>query len=180
MINKIYAFSAEEITATQKKEVGTIYCLPITKISDKIVCNDIRRGIWTNQDGILAEVIHKRGKVQKLKTEDGKILYLVTDGFGLFAHGETVKKAKEALDFKLKDVDLTPYKKMKLTDKVAFKEALNLYHTITRACDIGTKMFVDSLPKKQIKKEYTIQEIIDITKGQYRSDVFADFFLKGE
>ena len=84
------------------------------------------------------------------------------------------------IEFKLKDVDLTPYKKMKLTDKVAFKEALNLYHTITRACDIGTKMFVDSLPKEQIKKEYTIQEIIDITKGQYRSDVFADFFLKGE
>jgi len=50
---------------------------------------------------------------------------------------------------------------------------------ITRACEFGTKDFIiNKLKQKQKQKEYTIHEIIDLTKNQYGNKSFAQFFTK--
>jgi hypothetical protein len=41
-------------------------------------------------------------------------------------------------------------------------------------CKQGTENFVSSL--KEVKDHYAIQEIIDITKGQYNSEILRRFF----
>ena len=51
-----------------------------------------------------------------------------------------------------------------------------MYRIITGACRTGTDSFIDSL--NEIKDNYTIQEIIDITEGQYDYSVFKRFFNK--
>ena len=55
--------------------------------------------------------------------------------------------------------------------------AMTMYRIITGACRQGTESFVNSLGK--LKKEYTVREIIEITEGQYRADVFRRFFEEG-
>src|ERR1035437_8068122 len=61
-----------------------------------------RKGKFIKVDGILCEVLIKRGNVYKIKIA-GKIIesYLVTNGVDLWAHGATLKKAKEDLHFKV-------------------------------------------------------------------------------
>jgi hypothetical protein len=49
-----------------------------------------------------------------------------------------------------------------------------MYRVITGACQQGTQSFLDSL--REIKQEYTVREIIELTKGHYGSSVFSDFF----
>ena len=51
-----------------------------------------------------------------------------------------------------------------------------MYRIITGACKQGTDMFISSLKPDAIKDKYTIQEIIDITNGQYGNDTFKKFF----
>jgi hypothetical protein len=66
------------------------------------------------------------------------------------------------------------YKSLTRDSVVSKEDAIVMYRVITGACQQGTNMFIDSL--KEVKDSYTIQEIIDLTRGQYRSDVFEKFF----
>ena len=45
---------------------------------------------------------------------------------------------------------------------------------ITGACEAGTRYFVKSL--NEVKKEYSIAEIIEITQGNYGAEEFKNFF----
>ena len=51
-----------------------------------------------------------------------------------------------------------------------------MYHDITGACSGGTKHFCENVLKVK-KKNYTIKECIELTKGQYNSDKFKKFFM---
>ena len=53
-------------------------------------------------------------------------------------------------------------------------EMVTMYRVITGACRQGSESFVNSLG--ELKEKYTIREAIEITKGQYNSQKFADFF----
>ena len=85
-------------------------------------------------DGILCEVLHKRGGVYKIKIA-GKTTssYLVTNGTD-WAHGDTLKKAKEDLHFKViaKKLKKDPIKKDTLL-------TVMYYRTLTGACDSGCR-----------------------------------------
>lgn len=49
-----------------------------------------------------------------------------------------------------------------------------MYRVITGACQQGTENFVNSLP--ELKEEYKISEIIELTKGNYGANTFKEFF----
>jgi nicotinamide riboside kinase len=49
-----------------------------------------------------------------------------------------------------------------------------MYRIITGACEKGTRYFVEN--NNIDKEEYKISEIIKLTKGQYNSEKFAEFF----
>ena len=47
------------------------------------------------------------------------------------------------------------------------------YHVITGACEAGCRNFLDV--KGKVKKQYTLAEILEETKGAYGHDTFSKF-----
>ena len=123
-------------------------------------------------DGIFCEVLRKLKNAYKVKIGLAT-KYVVTDGVN-YAHGDTIKEAREDLIYKISDRDTSQYEDLSLDSLVTKEEAIKMYRAITGACEAGTRQFVKSLDK--IKKEYSIAEIIEITQGQYGSEEFKDFF----
>ena len=141
------------------------------KDEDKFYLNgDKELGGYIFEDGILSKVISRKGNVYKL--ENG---YLIKNEFAS-AHGVTLKEAKEALIYKLKDRDTSKYSSLTLESILSREDIIRCYMTVTGACSFGTKQFVDS--QKELKEEYSIQEIIDITRGSYGNESFRKFFEK--
>jgi hypothetical protein len=61
-----------------------------------------------------------------------------------------------------------------LEHKFSFSEAIEAYRAITGACSFGTKDFVTS--NNIAKKDYTIEQIIGLTKGKFGHEAFKAFF----
>ena len=140
----------------------------------------IKNGIYSRTgklaiicDDILSEYTNKKvvNGLEVYKIEDG---YIIKDG-DISAHGKTIKKCKEDLKYKILNRNTSEYKNYTLKTIVSQKEAIRMYRVITGACEFGTKRFCKSI---NLKKEYSIQEIIDITKGQYGYEAFKKFFIK--
>jgi hypothetical protein len=133
-------------------------------------------GKYIKTDGILTEVISKKGNIRKVKiVGKTKESYLVTDGNGKWSHGETLKEAKQDLMFKISNRNKSDYEGLTLESKLPLDKAIECYRVITGACSQGTKSFVNSI---STKKSYLISELIEITKGQYGNREFANFFKK--
>ena len=131
--------------------------------------------IFIYADNVLAEVLKSKGNVYHIKIVGSKKeTILVTDGKN-FSHGETLKEAKEDLVYKITDRKKDDYKNCTLESVLSFEESVKCYRTITGACSQGTKNFVTSVLAEK-KQQYTIQEIIIFTKGQYGAESFKNFF----
>ena len=127
-------------------------------------------------DGIFSKVISHKGNIYKI-SQIGKTKerYLITDGNGKWAHGDTLKEAKDDLVYKISNRDKSKYENLTLESELTFEEAIECYRVISGACATGTKMFVKGNP--DVKKEkYTIAEMIKITKEQYGGNSFEEFF----
>lgn len=120
--------------------------------------------------------------VKKVKKIDGYTLFVgkipgknvVFDGNN-YAHCVTLRDGIADLQFKLmKDRGASQYKNMNLDSLVKKEEAITMYRIITGACKQGTEHFVNNL--KELKEEYTIREMIDLTKNQYGWEQFREFF----
>jgi hypothetical protein len=135
-------------------------------------------GKYVNIDQIFCEVVSNRGSVWKVKKiNQDKVFYIVTDG-EKFAHGDSIKEARESLIFKIKDRDTSKYKGLKKSSKLSYPEMIQCYRTITGACEFGVRNFISTnIPKP--KNKYSIQEIITLTKNQYGNSEFSIFFNKG-
>jgi hypothetical protein len=132
-----------------------------------------QNGKYIRVDGILTEVISKRGGVYKVKVVGKKeISYLITDG-EKWAHGNTLQEAKSDLMFKVGNRSKGDYKGLKVTDKLSLEDGVVAYRVITGACMFGVKQFLSTIKPK---KQYTVSEIIDLTKSQYGGQTFAKFF----
>ena len=130
---------------------------------------------YIKADDIFQEVISHRGNIYRVKSiGSDKVTYLITNGDGKWAHGNTLKEAREDLIYKISDRDTTKYKGLTLDSVLTKAEAIQCYRTITGACAAGTKGFINSLPK--VKNKYSIAEIIELTKGCYGNETFANFF----
>jgi hypothetical protein len=135
-------------------------------------------------DNIKSAVIETKGKVKKIKminentnTIIDNVGYVVADDNGNFAHGKTIKEAKNSLLYKISSRDTSQYKDLTLNSKLTFGEAIKMYRVITGACEFGTKNFIEQ-NKIDEKKTYTIKEIINITSGQYGNQKLQEFFQK--
>ena len=126
-------------------------------------------------DGILTHVKRER-KIGDYIYYIGKIKNknVIFDGEN-YAHCKKFSSGVIDLNFKkAKDRGADQYKKYTLESIVSKNEAITMYRIITGACQAGTDQFISSL--KELKKEYSIKEIIEITKGHYGAADFARFF----
>ena len=132
-------------------------------------------GKYIYADNILTLIkgVHKIGGytvyVGKIKGRN-----VVSDGT-YYAHCSNVRDGIADIAFKkLKNRGTAQYKNLTLDSVIPFKEAVIMYRIVTGACRQGTKDFLNS--QKELKKEYTVAEIIEATKGQYGHETFVRFF----
>ena len=129
-------------------------------------------------DGILTHIKRKRvfGKFTffygKIKGKN-----VIFDGEN-YAHCKDFKTGVIDLEFKAaKNRGSEQYEGLTLDSVVKYEDAIVMYRVITGACQQGTQNFLDNLG--EIKTEYTVREIIDLTRGHYGARTFSDFFTRG-
>ena len=133
-------------------------------------------GKYLYADGILTHIKGRR-TVGDHTFYIGKIRgrNVVTDG-KYYAHCDKLRDGIADLLFKsAKDRGADQYKGISLDTEMTVDEAVTMYRIITGACRQGSEAFVNSLGDK-LKEKYTIREAIELTKGQYNADKFAEFF----
>ena len=126
-------------------------------------------------DGILAKIISEKGGVKKVRiVGQKKDSYLVCDDNGNYAHGETIKQAREDLVYKVVakfDGDLP--------EKANGKEWIGIYRAVTGACGSGVRHFVESTGKS-LDDTYTAKQIAELAKGQYGAETFTKKLKKDQ
>jgi len=136
-----------------------------------------QNGKYIKIDGIFTEVVNHKGNVWKVKKlNNPKEFYLVTNGAGKYAHGDTLEQAREDLVYKIsKSADKNKYQKLTLSSTLSFEEGVEAYRVITGACSFGVKDFVTTKGIEK-NKAYSVAEIIELTKESYGSESFKQFF----
>lgn len=137
---------------------------------------DYAEGKYLYADGILTHIRGRR-TVGEHTFYIGKIRgkNVATDGRN-WAHCDKLRDGIADLLFKsAKDRGADQYKGMSLDTEMTVDEAVTMYRIITGACRQGSEAFVNSLGDK-LKERYTIREAIELTKGQYNAERFAEFF----
>ena len=151
------------------------------KISEEVLRS---RYLWRNKeyikvDGIFTKIISERGNVMRVqRIAHRKVEYLVTDGAGKWAHGATLKEAKDSLIYKISNRDKSKYEAWTIDTEVTHAEAIEAYRMITGACAMGTRHFCETILGDKKKDKYTVAEVIELTKGQYGAESFEAFFKK--
>ena len=132
---------------------------------------------WLYCDGMLIHVKRKK-KIGEYTYYVGKIptMNVIYDGEN-YAHCKSIKQGILDLRFKkAKDRGAEQYKDLTLDSVLTYDDAVMCYRIITGACAAGTQHFLNGL--KETKEKYTLSEIIELTKGQYGSNTFKNFFEK--
>jgi hypothetical protein len=130
----------------------------------------VQNGEWVEvdfTDGVFSYVLSNKKGVKKVKTEQDKILYVVSDDKGNSAHGETISKAREDLVYKvIERSDVV------IPKKATGKEWIGIYRAVTGACSAGVRSFVEGTGKS-LDDDYTAKEIAKLVQGQFGADAFA-------
>jgi len=134
------------------------------------------KGIGTHIlcDGRFSEVISKKGNVWKLKDVGKNNEYYLVQSGDKFAHGNTIKEAKEDLIYKISSRDKSVYKGLDKDEKRSFSDCITMYRVITGACSAGVRDFIERNNIK--KKSYSVNEILKITSSAYGGSQFKEFF----
>ena len=126
-------------------------------------------------DGIYCKVIKNHEGIKKcIKIGSTKEFYVVSSN-GKHSHGETIEEAKKDLVYKISNRDKSIYKNLKKDSILTFEEAVECYRVITGACFFGTKNFIET--HSVSIKDYSIEEIIELTSNQYGGNTFKEFFI---
>ena len=144
------------------------------------MANGEERHGFVKLDGIGLQFKSKRrhGEFTIYKTPFiGNYAYAVTNGTHS-AHASSIKGALLDLRFKLADRDKSAYEDLTLESKLTYDDAIIMFRVITGACKSGTQAFLDAHPEISKRKHYTVQEIFDLTQGEYGSDALKRFFTK--
>jgi hypothetical protein len=125
-------------------------------------------------DGIVSEIVQQKGDVYKVKNL-GKTeqTWLVRNGEA-WAHGDTLKEARESLIYKITEKDTSKYKGLPTDTPHSLPDIITMYRSITGACASGVRDFVEN--QTNTKNQYTIAETIVLTKGRYGHKTFKQFF----
>ena len=151
----------------------------IKNITNQVLRWEFGNRIYIKVDGIFSQLISQRGNVSVIRQigKDRKE-YLVTDGLGRWAHGDTIADARKDLIYKISNRDKSAYENLTLDSELTFEECIECYRVITGACAAGTRDYVENRLPKPHKEKYTIREIIDLTDGEYGSNALKEFFTK--
>lgn len=139
-----------------------------------------RNSEYIKVDGVFSKVISHKGNLYKvciIGLEEEKEQYVVTNGGRKWSYGYTLEKAKRDLIHKISNRNKSRYESLTLDSTLTAEEAIEAYRVITKVCSSETKMFVKYRLTER-KDNYTVAEIINLTKGEYRSEIFKDFFNK--
>jgi hypothetical protein len=137
----------------------------------------VENGKWVEvdfSDNIFSRVISNKSGVKKVKTDNGKILFVVSDENGNSAHGATIKEAREDLIYK----SVAKFEG-ELPKSATGKEWIGIYRSVTGACAAGVKNFVEQTGKN-LDDTYTAKEISKLVSGQYGADKFAEKLKKSD
>lgn len=162
-----------------KENTQTILCPcdimgRLEQIDGKFYLNgDEENGEYIIVDNILSRVLKRKGNVLKVINHSDKEESYIVEQNGIFSHGRTIDEARESLVYKLSTRDLTEFKSLTLESILTKEEAIRMYMSITGACAFGTKQFIES---RDIKEEYSLSEIINLTTGQYGNQKLKEFF----
>ena len=138
---------------------------------------------WSNRkyikvDGVFSVVDNHHGNVWKVhQIGNNKQMYIVTDGNNHYAHGETIDEARKDLLYKIADRDKSEYENLTLDSELTYSEAIECYRVITGACSAGTRNFCENILSDK-REKYTVNEIIQLTKGRFGNEAFENFFNK--
>ena len=147
----------------------------------------LEEGIYseTGKPAIIADRIFS--KVKSEKTNKGVIIRKVINHGeskqsylleidGVFSHGSTLQEAKESYKYKILNRDTSKYDGLTLDSKLTETKSIQLYRTITGACENGTRYFVENLKVKP--RNLTVRSLIELTSGQYNHEILVKFFNK--
>ena len=167
---------------------GTLYIQPSAKLeAPKVIYNDknalalCRKSLndsfakngFVLADGILAKLISRRGPVSRvIICGKNEISYLVTDG-ETYAHGKTLKEARESLIYKITSRDTSEFKVWRLDEIVTKRDAIRAYRAITGACEAGVRTWME---QRKTPESISIKDIIKLTEGSYGAREFKEFF----
>ena len=130
----------------------------------------VENGKWVEvdfTDKVFSYVLSNKKGIKKVKTENGKILFVVHDENGNSAHGETIAEAREDLIYKV----VAKFDGA-LPKKATGKEWIGIYRAVTGACSAGVRGFVES-NKIDVEKSFTAKEIAKLVQGQFGAEQFA-------
>jgi len=135
---------------------------------------DFKNG-YIKCDDIFMQVTSHKGNVWKgHRIGSSDDLYLVSDGNSRYAHGDTLKEAKEDLIFKVDGRRPDDFEHLNEESVLSFEESIIAYRVITGACSYGVKDYIrNRLPSKQ--KEFLMSEVIELTKDEYGGESFRTF-----
>lgn len=130
-------------------------------------------------DGIQSIVKRIKGNLAKgyiLNSDFTKTTCYVVKSDGCFAHGETLKKAREALQNKLfermdKDETISEFrKKFKPGVKYPGEDYFVWHHYLTGSCEMGRRSFVNDRGI-DLADTFTPEEFIEICKDAYGGEI---------
>ena len=130
-------------------------------------------------DGIQSIVKRIKGNLAKgyiLNSDFTKTTCYVVKSDGCFAHGETLKKAREALQIKIferMDIDETISefrKKFKPGVKYPGEDYFVWHHYLTGSCEMGRRSFVNDRGI-DLADTFTPEEFIEICKDAYGGEI---------
>ena len=109
--------------------------------------------------------------------------YIAKCGY-LFAHGETLKKAREALQDKLFD-NLSEEKRIdaflaefNTTDKYPAEMFYKWHHTLTLSCEAGRQSFIRNHGIDLNNDSFTVREFCELCKNDYGGNIIKKILNK--
>ena len=177
----LYANGAHTRTAFPKLKHKN--CDKAKQIARRNLNRSLLKSGYMRQDEILSRHLASRklsnGLIVHTVVIVGKTdkTYVIETPDGVYAHGDTVKQAREALLYKLSENrDTTPYRAWTLDTSVTKRQAIQSYMAITGACATGTRHFVERTFGNKVLARTTVRKVIEMTAGQYGNDVYKKFF----
>ena len=136
-------------------------------------------GRYIFADGILTHVA-RENKIGEYTYYIGKIKgkNVIFDGKN-YAHCKTFSDGVLELSFKAaQDRGADQYSALTIDSVVSKDDAITMYRIITGARKAGTEYFIGKL--QEVKPEYKIAEIIDMTRNAYGGETFRNFFERSK
>lgn len=136
-----------------------------------------------NIDSIQTGIVLVKGNVAKgfilHRDLTTKPCYIVKDNNGIYAHGETLKEAQEAL--RAKQLERMPieerirlFKEHFESDKLyKGQEFYDWHHTLTGSCKMGRDSFCEE-HEINLESEYTVKDFIELTENSYGGEIIKE------